>query len=185
MKNFNVRYFVIGKYFINEERFLDIMNVARTKDIPVERWEAGDRFTFSGMYVNVLNPDRATTIENPNNASLVLEILYGKTSFLLTGDIESEVEHKLMLSGLISKTDVLKVPHHGSKYSSSDYFLHAVKPDLALLSVGSGIKGLPGEEALERYKRLSIPLLRTDLNGFIRVCSDGENIRCNTTVKSR
>ena len=185
MKNFNVRYFVIGKYFINEERFLDIMNVARTKDIPVERWEAGDRFTFSGMYVNVLNPDRATTIENPNNASLVLGILYGKTSFLLTGDIESEVEHKLMLSGLISKTDVLKVPHHGSKYSSSDYFLHAVKPDLALLSVGSGIKGLPGEEALERYKRLSIPLLRTDVNGLIRVCSDGENIRCNTTVKSR
>jgi len=185
IKNFNVRYFVTGKYFINEERFLDIMNVARTKGIPVERWEAGDHFTFNGIHVDVLNPDRATTIENPNNASLVLGILYGKTSFLLTGDIESEVEHKLMLSGLISKTDVLKVPHHGSKYSSSDYFLHAVKPDLALLSVGSGIKGLPGEEALERYKRLSIPLLRTDVNGLIRVCSDGENIRCNTTVNSR
>lgn len=184
MKNFTVRRFVIGKYFVNEEKFLDIMNVARTKGIPVGRWEAGDHFTFNGMDIDVLNPDRTTTIENPNNASIVLKVLYGKTSFLLTGDIESEVEQKLILSGLVSKADVLKVPHHGSKYSSSDYFLNAVKPDLAIMSVGSGIKGLPGEEAMERYKRLSIPLLRTDKNGLIRVCSDGQKIYCYTTVDS-
>jgi competence protein ComEC len=184
VKNFTVKYFVIGKYFVTEERFLDIMNTVRTKGIPVERWEAGDRFTFNGMDVNVLNPDHATTIENPNNASLVLRIVYGKRSFLLTGDIESEIEHKLVLSGLITKTDVLKIPHHGSKYSSSDHFLNTVKPDIGALSVGSGIKDLPGEEALERYKRLSIPVLRTDMNGFIRICTDGENIRCNTTLRS-
>lgn len=184
VKNFTVKHFVTGKYFITEEKFLDIINIARIKGIPVERWETGNHFTFNGMDIDVLNPDNTTTIENPNNASLVLRIVYGKRSFLLTGDIESEVEHKLMLSGLVTKTDVLKIPHHGSKYSSSDYFLHAVKPDLALLSVGSGIKGLPSEETLGRYKRLSIPVLRTDMNGFIRVCSDGERIRCNTTLKN-
>ena len=184
VKNFDVKHFVTGKYFINEGMFLDIINILRIKGVPVERWEAGDLFTFNGMHIKVLNPDHETTVEDPNNASLVLRITYGKRSFLLTGDIGSEIEHKLVLSGIVTKTDVLKVPHHGSKYSSSEYFLNAVKPDLALISVGSGIKGLPSEEALGRYKRLSIPVLRTDVNGFIRICNDGEKIWCNTTLQS-
>ncbi len=185
VKNFTVKHFVISKYFVTEDKFLDIMNVVRIKNIPVERWETGDHFTFNGMDFNVLHPDSAVTIENPNNASLVMKISYGKNSFLLTGDIESEIEHKLVLAGLAAKTDVLKIPHHGSKYSSSDHFLNVVKPHVAVLSVGRGIKGLPGEEALGRYKRSSIPVLRTDRNGSISICSDGENIRCNTTANSR
>lgn len=185
VKNFDVKHFVTGKYFINEGMFLDIINILRLKGVPVERWEAGDHFTFNSMHIEVLSPDNETTIENPNSASLVLRIAYGKRSFLLTGDIGSEVEHKLVFSGIVTKTDVLKVPHHGSKYSSSEHFLYAVRPDMAVISVGSGIKGLPSKEALGRYKRLSIPVLRTDVNGFIRICSDGEKVRCNTTVNSR
>ena len=165
--------------------FLDIINILRIKGVPVERWEAGDHFTFNSMHIEVLSPDRETTIENPNNASLVLRIAYGKRSFLLTGDIGSEVEHKLVFSGIVTKTDVLKVPHHGSKYSSSEHFLYTVRPDMAVISVGNGIKGLPSNEALGRYKRLSIPVLRTDINGFIRICTDGEKVRCNTTLNSR
>lgn len=184
VKNFTVKHFVTGKYFISEEKFLDIFNILRTKGIPFERWEAGDHFTFNGMNIDVFHPDSGVAIENPNNASLVLKIAYKKNSFLLTGDIESEIEHKLVLAGLVTKTDVLKIPHHGSKYSSSDYFLHAVKPDLAVVSVGRGIQGLPGEEALGRYKRFSIPVLRTDRNGSISICSDGEKIHCRTTLQS-
>jgi len=185
VKNFDVKHFVTGKYYINEGMFLDIINILRIKGVPVERWEAGDHFTFNSMHIEVLSPDRETTIENPNNASLVLRIAYGKRSFLLTGDIGSEVEHKLVFSGIVTKTDVLKVPHHGSKYSSSEHFLYTVRPDMAVISVGNGIKGLPSNEALGRYKRLSIPVLRTDINGFIRICTDGEKVRCNTTLNSR
>jgi len=184
VRNFDVRHFVTGKYFINEGMFLDIMNILRIKGVPVERWEAGDRLTFNGMHIEVLSPDHETTIEDSNNASLVLRIAYGKRSFLLTGDIGSEIEHKLVFSGIVTKTDVLKVPHHGSKYSSSEHFLYAARPDMAVISVGSGIKGLPSKEALGRYKRLSIPVLRTDVNGFIRICTDGEKIWCNTMLKS-
>ncbi|MBP6941484.1 MAG: MBL fold metallo-hydrolase, partial [Syntrophorhabdaceae bacterium] len=184
VRNFDVRHFVTGKYFINEGMFLDIMNILRIKGVPVERWEAGDHLTLRGARIDVLSPDRDTTIEDPNNASLVLRIVYGKKSFLLTGDIGSEIEQRLVLSGLAAKADVLKVPHHGSRYSSSAHFLYTVRPDLAVLSVGSGIKGLPSKEALGRYKRLSIPVLRTDVNGFIRICTDGEKIWCNTMLKS-
>ncbi len=184
VKNFDVKHFVTGKYFVNEERFLDIISILRKKGIPFERWEAGDHLILRGVRIDVLSPDRDTTIEDPNNASLVLRIVYGKRSFLLTGDIGSEIEHRMVLSGLATKADVLKVPHHGSRYSSSAHFLHAVRPDLAVMSVGGGIKGLPSEDALGRYRQLSIPVLRTDRNGFIRICTDGENIRCHTMLRS-
>jgi beta-lactamase superfamily II metal-dependent hydrolase len=62
-------------------------------------------------------------------------------------------------------------------------FLKAVKPCLAIMSVGKGIKGLPGKDAIERYKTMSIPVLSTQNHGFIQVCSDGKYITYNTFKK--
>ena len=177
LNNFHVKHFVIGTYLVSDPAYNKLLIAAKKKNIPIELWKKGDATTFkNGTELRVLNPPQGLSIENLNNRSLVMNIRYGKNNFLLTGDIETAVEEELIFSHFPLYADVLKIPHHGSKYSSSPYFLRATKPVIAVMTVGPGIKGIPSEEALERYRLLSIPVLRTDRDGFIRVCSYGEKI---------
>jgi competence protein ComEC len=181
LNTFKVRRFVTGAYFMREGRFLDLLALLKEKGIPVDAWKKSDHITFTkGMKIDVMNPGRLMTPENPNDASLVLKITHRENAFLLTGDIGSGIEEGLVLEGVPLKARIMKIPHHGSRHSSSLAFICSVGPDTAILSVGKGIRGLPGEDALNVYKSLSIPVLRTDVNGFIRVCSDGSAIRCET-----
>jgi len=181
MNHFAVRHFVTGTYVAEEPIYNKILATAKKRNIPVEVWKRGDVFRFdNGIELRVLNPFQELTLEDLNNRSLVLKTTYGKNSFLLTGDMETAIEEQLILSNLPLRADVLKIPHHGSKYSSSLPFLHAVKPAIAVMTVGKGIKGIPSEETIERYRALSIPILRTDMHGFIRVCSDGKKISYKT-----
>jgi len=182
VNNFGVKHFVTGTYVSQESVYNRIVETIQRKGLHPEVWKRGDRFLFkNGMEVMVFNPAPYLSLDDLNNRSIVLKIVYGKSSFLCTGDMESVIEEQLlMLKGVPIRADVLKVPHHGSKYSSSLDFLRAVKPSIAVLSVGKGITGLPSLEALERYRLLSIPVLRTDLNGFIEMRSDGNRIVYNT-----
>jgi competence protein ComEC len=178
LNHFKVKHFVTGTRLASEPAYNKSIITAQNKQIPVEVWKQGDIFSFkNGLELNVLNPSGELPLENPNNRSLVFTIRYNKNSFLLTGDIESLIEESLLtLSRSHLRADVLKIPHHGSKYSSSLYFLNTVKPVLAVMSVGPGIRGIPSPETMERYQVSSIPILRTDKNGFIGICSDGNNI---------
>ena len=177
MDNFEVKRFVAGSKFAAEPAYNRLLSTARTRRVPVEIWTQGDSFSFgNGMKSVVLNPSPKHSLENPNNRSLVFTIKYGSNSFLLTGDMESVIEEQLVLSNFDLRAEVLKIPHHGSKNSSAISFLRAVKPALAIMSVGPGIRGIPSKEALERYRMLHIPVLRTDRDGLIRVCSNGKKI---------
>jgi competence protein ComEC len=177
LNHFHVKHFVTGTYLVSDPAYSKLLKTVQKKNVPVELWKRGDVTTFSnGTELCVLNPSQDLTIENLNNRSLVFNMRYGKNNFLLTGDIETAIEEQLIFSHFPLRADLLKISHHGSKYSSSPYFLQATKPGVAVISVGPGIKGIPSEETLERYRILSIPILRTDRDGFIRVCSDGERI---------
>lgn len=177
LNTFKVKNFISGGYYINNPIFIEIMKILKNKKINILLWKEGDRINmFNGLKIIVMNPPEYFSGYELNNASLVLKFLYKDISFLLTGDIDSEIEEKLLLSGLPLISNIIKIPHHGSRTSSSFPFLFAVKPEIAVLSTGSGIKGLPSEETIQRYKRLSIPVLRTDKNGFIRITSDGAKI---------
>ncbi len=181
LRTFSVKAFATGRCFPGDPRFRDVLKTTRERGIAFHLWRKGDRVDLGGgTSVSAMNPSTTDRDDNLNNASLVLKLEYGSTSFLLAGDVESDVEQKLVMSGLPLKANVIKIPHHGSKGSSSTAFIYAVRPDLAVLSVGPGIKGLPSEEVIERYKRLSIPVLRTDMNGFIQLTSDGEKISYRT-----
>ena len=87
------------------------------REVPIETWKAGDRFRLNDKTViEVLNPPRQFSLENPNLRSLVLKVtFFGKDTFLLTGDIDSTVEDNLIKSPIPLRAGVLKVPHHGSK----------------------------------------------------------------------
>jgi competence protein ComEC len=88
--------------------------------------------------------------------------------FLLTGDADAAAEHRLLELDADVRADVLKVPHHGSRTSSSAAFLDAVEPVLAVASIGRGNRfGHPAAEVVARYIDRGIPLLRTDRDGSI------------------
>jgi competence protein ComEC len=118
------------------------------------------------------------TVENLNNSSIVTKLIYKNNSFLFMGDAEEIVEKDLLASRIDLKADVLKVGHHGSKYSSSQLFLEKVKPQYAVILVG--IKndfGHPHLKTLKLLEQLGINILRTDLDGTIKISSDGQNLQ--------
>jgi competence protein ComEC len=116
-----------------------------------------------------------------NDDSLVFDIRLGDVSLVFTGDIGSEVEHQLLARIAPATIRVLKVPHHGSLTSSSEEFLRALKPDIAIFTVGRHNRfGHPHPIVLERYRRLGIQIFRTDEDGMITVRTDRRSVHIET-----
>jgi competence protein ComEC len=154
------------------------------------RWNlaAGSRRTVGGVSIDVLSPDADTAGPrvNENDRSLVLRLTYGKTSFLLAGDIETVVESRLVRSGRPLRSTVLKAPHHGSRTSSGEEFLAAVSPEIVVISAGRDNRyGLPNPEVIARYTRTGADIRRTDLQGAVEIESNGSRIRIRTAADRR
>lgn len=112
-----------------------------------------------------------------NNSSVVVRLSYGSSDFLFTGDLPIKSENDLLASGQNIAAKVLKVAHHGSKYSSSPEFLAMVGPQLAVISCGANNNyGHPNQEVLNNLQNFAINVLRTDQKGDIKVASDGQNL---------
>lgn len=123
------------------------------------------------------NTVNGQTMEKTNNTGIVAKLVYGTTSYLFTADIERPVEELLVRSNLNLDTDILKVAHHGSKTSSSDAFLVATSPDIAVISLGrNNTYGHPHTEVIERLKKHVQRILRTDLDGDVTIRSNGTNL---------
>jgi competence protein ComEC len=143
------------------------------------RGEAGTRLELSdGVTLEVLHPGLALvegTKSDSNNNSLVLRLCYRDVAILLPGDIEEEVERALVRSDAPLASTVLKVPHHGSDTSSSAAFLAAVRPQVAVVSVGEGNDfGHPSGEVLARLAGRKV--FRTDEDGTISVTTNGHTL---------
>ncbi|MBN1348815.1 DNA internalization-related competence protein ComEC/Rec2 [candidate division KSB1 bacterium] len=131
-------------------------------------------FHPSGEYLNRENNAK----DSENNNSLVMRILYGQTSFLFTGDIEAEAESYLKSFGQLLKSEVLKVPHHGSASSSTIEFLRCVSPEYAIVSAGEFNRfDHPSPSTLERYRRWNIQVIQTSRNGAVIFESNGKQIK--------
>jgi competence protein ComEC len=139
----------------------------------------GAPMRWDGVDVEVLSPPRAPRApwRVRNDDSVVVRLRHGENSFLLAGDIEKEAEAALPEP----EASVLKVPHHGSRSSSTPGFLAAVSPRLALLSAGHRNRhGHPHAEVVARYLARGVELLRTDVHGTITVSSDGRRLWVST-----
>jgi competence protein ComEC len=120
-----------------------------------------------------------------NDDSIVLELRLGDASVVLTGDIGRDIERVLASQLLSSRLRVLKVPHHGSLTSSSPEFIDAIKPRVAVVSVGRGnMFGHPAPAVVGRYWDIEAELFRTDRDGAVTVETDGRRLRV-TTVTGR
>lgn len=129
---------------------------------------------------NTLNSDDEVVQNNfdLNVASIVLILRYGEVSVLFTGDVGIKEELSMVNSGLIPRVNVIKVPHHGSKTSSSQELINSTKPEYGIVSVGSQNKfGHPNREIIDNYESLGVKILRTDFGGEVLLESDGYAIR--------
>lgn len=142
--------------------------------------KSGQEILAGGAVIDVLFPFdslEGQKIKNTsNNTAVVPRIIYGNKSFLFTADIDMAGERKIINSGQDLLSDVLKVAHHGSKYSTSDEILQAVKPKFAIIEVGKNTYGHPTPETLQKLDKFGIKTLRTDQNGDITILTNGNNI---------
>ena len=122
--------------------------------------------TENGVSLSVIYFDNS--IGEENERSVVWRLDAGKTA-LFTGDIGVKTEAAMLAAGADVDSDILKVPHHGSKNSSSAAFLEAVSPDLAVICVGPNSYGHPAPETLARLDALGVTTVRTDVKGTYRV----------------
>ena len=112
-----------------------------------------------------------------NDTSVVAKLRYGAQSFLFPGDIGRMTEQEMVELGIPLKADVLKVPHHGSKTSSSANFLAMVNPQIGVIQVGGNNRyGHPVQEVLSRFSDFGISILRTDQEGDIIIQTNGNSL---------
>src|SRR5262249_56654692 len=117
--------------------------------------------------------------------SVVLDIRFGSKRFLLTGDVQQEIDPQLLAEGVGrdgAPVDVLKVAHHGSATATTQAFLDAVRPHVAFVSAGLGNPyGHPAPSTIERLKNAGADVYRTDLNGTLAATSDGADLQVSTS----
>ncbi len=163
-----------------------LMRTIELRGIPYKTAVVGQTFSLDdGVKIAVLGPgaDPVRGSRSDLNAnSVVLRVTHDRDCILLVGDAESETEHNL-LRGAVQPCEVLKVAHHGSNFASSDDFLAAVKPEIALISVGADNKyGHPGDETMARLQAAGAKIYRTDQDGALRLESSGRGWKVSTHV---
>jgi competence protein ComEC len=144
---------------------------------------AGDMLNFDDVVVEILHPleSDAQAISSDNDSSVVIRIVYGNRSILLTGDIESNAEASLTAAGFDLKADVIKVPHHGSRTSSTAPLVNAVRPAIAVIPVGRRSPfGHPHSEVIQRWRAAGADVRTTGEKGTITISTDGRDLRIET-----
>ena len=157
--------------------FLSLLNEARARGTTIVQQIRGHDFDWDGVKARVLWPADISEVTKPSNDdSLVMTLDDGIVNFLLPGDIEKKVENELVAEDAPLKADFLKVPHHGSKTSSTDAFVAAVAPKFAVVSVGDGNQfGHPVDSVVARYAAAGVRFLRTDRDGEVTALSGWSN----------
>ena len=155
----------------NTQAYTSFTSAIKSEGLTAKKPGAGTVFTYEYLTLTVLYNAVGS---DANNSSIVCMLEYGSFRFLFTGDVGEEVETQLVSAGKDLSCDVLKVGHHGSKYSSSASFLNATGADYGVICVGAGNSyGHPTSETLSRLSSAGISVYRTDLSGNIIFSTNG------------
>ena len=171
--------FVVEEVWISKDTskttaaYKNFVAAISTEGLTAKQPNAGAVFTYEYLTLTVLYSQKGS---DANNSSIVVMLEYGSFKFLFTGDVGEEVETKLVSSGTDLSCDVLKVGHHGSKYSSTASFLSATGADYGVICVGSNSYGHPTSEALTRLSNAGITVYRTDSDGNVAFSTNGATL---------
>jgi len=175
INNFKIDTIYMPDAITTTKTFMDVLDAIENNNMTYKVPKIEEVFYLGEAKIEVLYT--GTDIKDLNNTSIVLKLTFGNNSFLFTGDATDKSEEILLNLGMNIKSDVLKVGHHGSKYSTTDKFLAKVNPKYAIISVGYGNSYKhPEDVILNKLKSKNIEIHRTDLAGTIIVTSDGTNI---------
>ncbi|HET6980327.1 MAG TPA: DNA internalization-related competence protein ComEC/Rec2 [Pyrinomonadaceae bacterium] len=181
VKNFSVRAALIARRPADDPEFQKFAQTLAESNTYSETIEAGDVIRFGDVEISVLWPP-AGGEKSANNDSIVLRIQFRDRSILFTGDIEQAAERALTPR----QTDVVKVPHHGSKTSSTEGFVVATKPAFAIISVGRHSRfGHPHKDVVERWQANGATVLTTGECGTITVTIDSNGLNVQSFISHR
>lgn len=158
--------------------YRELQRIIATKNIPVVEARTSQKILLGGgAYIDIIFPDRDVKEVSHNEGSIIARLVYGETSVLLTGDTTKNIESYVLESYKeYLDSDMLKVAHHGSDTSTSDAFVKAVSPDVAVISAGKGNSyGHPKKETLDTLKNNKVETLVTMDEGTIVFESDGKS----------
>ena len=161
------------------QKWIDILEIKKKQGTKITTAKLGQTIKAGKILIKILNPLEDSSkkeLKDSNDSSVVSRLIFDKNSFLFTGDISNKAEKDIICKNDNLQADVLKISHHGSKYSSSLSFLENVKPKIAVISVGKNSYGHPTPETLQKLENFGIDILRTDTDGDIEIVSDGNNI---------
>ncbi len=177
IKNFDIGIFYMPDLITTTKTFEDVLDALSEKQIAFETPTIDQEFSFSDTKITTLYVNNEA--KNLNDSSIVLRLKHGTNTFLFTGDASTKVEKQLLNKNIAS--DVLKVGHHGSRYSTSKEFLNKVNPQYAIISVGiNNTYKHPHDETLKKLNDKKIIIYRTDQEGTIVAESNGNIIQFKT-----
>ncbi|MDO8684915.1 MAG: MBL fold metallo-hydrolase [Armatimonadota bacterium] len=182
LKNVNARAVLDSGAPHASESYERTLRLIKQKSIRYRLARRGQKISFpDGVKIDVLHPGDEE-MPDLNNRSVVLRMTYGSASFLFTGDAEHEAEDDMLKNCGRVRSTVLKVGHHGSAQATTEPWLKAVKPSIAVISVGrSNQFGHPAFETLQRLTDSSARILRTDRDGAVTITTDGKRLHVTTT----
>lgn len=156
----------------------ELIEWAQKAGVEVIYLKEGDQIRYGEMKLRVLWPQDGSSGEDVNEEAMVLQMEYEDFKGLFTGDIGTQTEEKLLQKGLLEDVDLLKVGHHGSKYSTGEGFLKKIKPELAVISCSAtNTYGHPSAETIERLERAGAYVCITKDNGAVSVWKRGKRWR--------
>ncbi len=182
LKNFKIGGLVHS--FTSEDKLsIAIFNTARSKNVPLIRFFAGDQERIGSVLVRAIHPSPSPGTGTANENSLVLQFFYNHFSALLTGDLDKTGEQEILSRISDPRGLLLKVAHHGSRSGTSNSFLDAVRPRWAVISAGKNNPyGHPSSEVLHRLRRHGTKLFLTQDQGAITFETDGNAYAIRTYV---
>ncbi len=178
LNHYKVKAVILEDISETQTLFLQFLEELKERKIPVIL--ASQPLKIYWQETNKISVFSTKSLKHKSSSqdSLVTFYDFYQNGFLFTGDIDQYLENQLVpiLTNLKTKVEVVKVSHHGSKYSSSLEFLKSLKPKFAVIETGQNSYGHPHQEVLERLKEVGAVILRTDLNGSVIFTLNGENL---------
>ncbi|PIW41004.1 MAG: hypothetical protein COW21_04235 [Candidatus Aenigmarchaeota archaeon CG15_BIG_FIL_POST_REV_8_21_14_020_37_27] len=171
LENFDVLHVWDNGQTHDTQAYQDYIILAKNRDYSVVY--RGNKTDYFNM--EILSPPQGLISSDMNENSIVTKLSFGNIDFLFTGDCKSECEQDILNIDISIDSEILKIAHHGSKYSTTDDFLEAVNPDVAVISVGANNPyGHPTQIVLDKLSSRNIKTHRTDIEGNVIITTDGE-----------
>jgi competence protein ComEC len=188
VNHFPVGILLEGSTISETETYQSFIHAIKHNNIKRHNAIKGDSFSLDDeTKVWVLHPDRiALAAEGDDNEkSIVLMVQYNEIDILLTGDIGLQTESRLCKKYDNWDVEILKVPHHGSRYASSDELLAETKPEIAIIQVGNNPYGHPHKDAMDRLENVNAHILKNNEDGTVEIVVRRDQVKISTTRSNR